>query len=111
MITAAALLLPFALMQAEPAQANAPVTPAPVHLSGSGDARFQQCLDLIDRNADTAYEEGMAWAAETHELGGYRCAAMALVAEPGRAADGAQRLESLAVSVSSEAASLRAELF
>lgn len=108
MITAAAILIPFALMQADPAPAATGA--APPRLTGNGDARFQQCVNLIDQHAEQAYEEGMAWAAETHEVGGYRCAAMALVAEPGRANEGARRLESLAASVSPDATALRAEL-
>ncbi|MES1199629.1 MAG: hypothetical protein ABUS48_06585, partial [Pseudomonadota bacterium] len=105
----AALLVSLALQASSPAASA--TTPAPTaHLGGSGDARFQACVDLIDHNAGQAYEEGMAWAAETHEVGGYRCAAMALVAQEGRAAEGARRLESLAVSVSPDSTGLRAEL-
>ncbi len=109
MLTAAALLIPIVLQAGAPAVTAAPAL-APAHLTGNGDARFQQCVSLIDRSADRAYEEGMAWAAETHEIGGYRCAAMALAAQEGRAAEGARRLESLAVSISPEQTGLRAEL-
>ncbi len=98
MMIAAALLLPFALMQAEAAP-----------LSGEGNARFAQCVTLIDSDAERAYEEAMAWAAEGHEVSAYRCAAMALV-QQGRTAEGARRLESLAVTVSPEATGLRADL-
>ncbi|MEJ0060301.1 MAG: hypothetical protein WDM79_12285 [Terricaulis sp.] len=94
MMIAAALLLPFALMQAEAAP-----------LSGEGNARFAQCVTLIDSDAERAYEEAMAWAAEGHEVSAYRCAAMALV-QQGRTAEGARRLESLAVTVSPEATGL-----
>ncbi|HWA00483.1 MAG TPA: hypothetical protein VG841_09245 [Caulobacterales bacterium] len=104
----AALLFPFALQAEAPA---ASATAPAAHLTGSGEARFRQCVDLIDQGAERAYEEGMAWAAETHEIGGYRCAAMALTAQPGRAAEGARRLESLAVTLNPEATGLRAELF
>ncbi|MES1156261.1 MAG: hypothetical protein ABUL73_00655 [Alphaproteobacteria bacterium] len=115
MITAAALLLPLALlMQPDPSAASsggaAPPSAMP-HLTGSGDARFHACVNLIDLSAERAYEEGMAWAAETHEVGGYRCAAMALAAEPGRAAEAARRLESLATTVAPDATGLRTELF
>ena len=100
----AALLLPMALLQAQPAQ-TAPPSPADI----TGGSRFERCVALIQSAPDHAYEEGMAWAAETHALGGYRCAAMALVAE-NRADEGARRLESLAVSVNPNEPELRAEL-
>ncbi len=97
----AALLLPFALLQAQPAE------PAPAVTGGS---RFDHCVAQIQTSPDRAYEEGMAWAAEAQALGGYRCAAMALIAEPGRADEGARRLQSLAVALSPDQAGLRAEL-
>jgi tetratricopeptide (TPR) repeat protein len=99
----AALLLPMALLQADAAPA-----PSPADLTGG--SRFEQCVALIQSNPDHAYEEGMAWAAETHTLGGYRCAAMALVAE-NRADEGARRLESLATTINPDQPALRAELF
>lgn len=92
----AALLLPFALLQAAP--------------DATGPDRFQQCVTLIEENPERAYEEGMAWASEAQALGGYRCAAMALIAQ-NRAEEGARRLESLAASVNSERTALRADLF
>lgn len=98
----AALLLPMALLQAQ----AAPASPADL----TGGSRFEQCVALIQTNPGDAYEAGMAWAAETHTLGGYRCAAMALVAE-NRPDEGARRLESLAVSVNPDQPELRAELF
>jgi tetratricopeptide (TPR) repeat protein len=94
-INAAALLLPFALMQAE----IAPV-----------DGRYQQCVALIDQDPERAYEEGMAWAADGQELNAYRCAALALVAQ-NRFDEGARRLESLATAANPADTSLRAELF
>ncbi len=93
----AALLLPFALMQADAT-------------ATTGGSRFQQCVALIDDDAARAYEEGMAWAAEGQQLGGYRCAAMALIAQ-NRAAEGARRLQSLAGSVNPADTALRAELY
>jgi tetratricopeptide (TPR) repeat protein len=96
-MTIAALLLPFALMQADIAAAPA-------------DQRYQRCVALIDEDAARAYEEGMAWASIGQQLGGYRCAALALVAQQ-RYAEGARRLESLAGSVNTVDPSLRAELF
>lgn len=93
----ALILLPFALLQAE--QAAAPAR----------DTRFEQCVALIDRDPELAYEEGMAWAAETHSIGAHRCAAMALIAQ-NRAEEGARRLETLVISIHPERAGLRAEL-
>lgn len=95
----AVLILPFALLQATPA--------APVVQGGD---RFQACVALIEQSPDRAYEEGMAWASEGQALGGFRCAAMALIAQ-NRPEDGARRLESLATSVNAERTALRAELF
>jgi len=97
MTIAAALLLPFALMQADVAAAPA-------------DQRYAQCLALIERDAEQAYEEGMAWAAEGQALNAFRCAALALVAQQ-RYAEGARRLESLATAAAGADPSLRAELF
>lgn len=96
MTSIAALLLPFALLQAEA-------------VPQSGD-RFAQCVALIDEDAERAYEEGMAWAAEAQALGGYRCAAMALIGQS-RHSEGARRLESLATALNPAETALRAELF
>lgn len=92
----AALLLPFALLQGDAETINA--------------SRFQQCVALIEEDAPRAYEEGMAWAAEGQALGGYRCAAMALIAQ-NRADEGARRLDSLASALNPAESGLRAELF
>ncbi|MGQ0533088.1 MAG: hypothetical protein ACT4OF_10430 [Caulobacteraceae bacterium] len=94
----AALILPFALLQAEPSPTSAVAT------------RFQQCVALIDSDATRAYEEGMAWAAEAQSVHAYRCAAMALVAQ-NRFDEGARRLQSLAGAVNPEQTALRAELW
>lgn len=96
MTIAAALLLPFALMQMSPTQA--------------AQDRYAQCIALIDQDPAQAYEEGMAWAAEAQALNAYRCAALALVAQ-NRAMEGARRLESLATASNPADAGLRAELF
>jgi tetratricopeptide (TPR) repeat protein len=96
-MTIAALLLPFALMQADMAVA-------------ATDQRYAQCLALIDEDAARAYEEGMAWAAEGQSLSAFRCAALALVAQQ-RYAEGARRLNSLATAVNTTDPALRAELF
>ncbi|MGD9968256.1 MAG: hypothetical protein AB7T59_17180 [Hyphomonadaceae bacterium] len=94
----AALILPFALLQAEAVPAAAI------------GARFQQCVALIDADAERAYEEAMAWAAEARSVHAYRCAAMALIAQD-RHSEGARRLSSLAMSISPENTALRAELW
>ncbi|MFZ2028978.1 MAG: hypothetical protein WAU68_01605 [Vitreimonas sp.] len=95
-MTIAALVLPFALLQA-------------VDPSAETSTRFQQCVTLIESHPDRAYEEGMAWAAETHSLSGFRCAAMALVAEH-RYDEAARRFQSLATAVSPDLTALRVEL-
>jgi tetratricopeptide (TPR) repeat protein len=93
-----ALILPFALLQADAAPAN-----------GAG-TRFEQCLALIDEDPARAYEEGMAWAAEAQSMQAYRCAAMALIAQD-RFDEGARRLQSLASAVNPENTALRSELW
>lgn len=86
---------------------------APLLLMQSGAAptaeRFAQCLSQVEANPGRGYEEAMAWAAETHTMNAYRCAALALVAQD-RFEEGAQRLESLAAALSPEETGLRAEL-
>jgi tetratricopeptide (TPR) repeat protein len=94
----AALLLPFAFQAAQPGTAP------------DRETRFSQCVAQIDADPVEAYESGMAWSALTNELGGFRCAAMALVAQ-NRNEEGARRFESLAMGLPSESAALRAELF
>jgi tetratricopeptide (TPR) repeat protein len=99
----AALIAPLALLQAGQAAAT--------HMPALGSPeRLAACVALIDDSAEKAYEEGMAWAAETHEVGGYRCAAMALAAE-GRNEEAARRFESLAGIIGPESTGLRAELY
>jgi tetratricopeptide (TPR) repeat protein len=95
----AAMILPLALLQAEQA-----------HLSGGGAERLTECVALIGEDPTRAYEEGMAWAAETHEVGGYRCAGMALAAL-GRNEEAARRFESLAGIIGPEGTGMRAELY
>lgn len=89
----ALLVIPFL-------QAAAPEAPS----------RFAQCVAAIEADAERAYEEAMAWAADAQELPAYRCAAMAVIAQ-GREAEGARRLESLAMGADANATGLRAELF
>ncbi len=93
----AALILPFALLQADAANATAAAD------------RFAQCRARIDADPVNAYEEAMAWAGEAHTLNAYRCAAMALLAQ-NRHEEGARRLESLAVALNPAQATLRADL-
>ncbi len=102
-MTLAALLLPFALLQAAEA-------PAPTPMTTTLPTRFAQCVALIETNAERAYEEAMAWAADAQELPAYRCAAMANIAL-GRVEEGARRLESLAMGADAGLPAQRAELF
>lgn len=97
MTIAAALLLPFALLQADVA-------------ASPSEQRYARCVALIEEDATRAYEEGMAWASEGQALGAYRCAALALLAQE-RYAEGARRLDSLANIAAGADPSLRAELF
>lgn len=99
-MTIAALILPLALMQG---------APAPSAADQESQARFEHCIGQIERTPERAYEEGMAWAAESRSLQGYRCAAMALIGEH-RYDEGARRLQSLASSVSIDLTTIRAEL-
>ena len=97
-MTLSALVLSFALLQAaDPSTAES-------------SSRFNQCVALIEEHPDQAYEAGMAWAAESHALSGYRCAAMALVGEH-QFDDAARRFRSLATSIGPEYTALKAELF
>jgi tetratricopeptide (TPR) repeat protein len=89
-------LLPFALLQGDAAAVEA--------------SRFQTCLAQVETNAERAYEEGMAWAAEGQSVSAYRCAALALI-ELERYHEGARRLESLARSISTGNTGLQTDLF
>ncbi len=93
-----ALLLPFALLQADAAP------------TAAGGSRFAQCLELVERDPVAAYEDAMIWASEGQSLNAYRCAAMALVGQ-NRPQEGARRLESLATALNPDQTALRAELF
>lgn len=94
----AALILPFALLQAEAAPASAT------------DSRFEQCVALAKQDPERGYEEAMAWAAEAQQMQAFRCAAMALI-EQHRYATGATRLQSLASAVNPEETALRSALW
>lgn len=95
----AALMLPLAILQAGAPNAGA----------ARSAARLEQCVAQIDVDAERAYEEAMAWAAEGQSVNAYRCAAMALVAQ-NRADEGARRLDSLASAVNPAETALRADL-
>jgi tetratricopeptide (TPR) repeat protein len=94
-----ALILPFALLQSDAAPAAA-----------ATNDRFQQCVALIEADAPRAYEEAMAWAADTQSMQAYRCAAMALIGQ-NRHAEGARRLQSLANAVNPAETALRSSLW
>lgn len=94
----AALILPLVLAQTSAAP------------TGAVAERFALCLQLAEQNPARAYEEGMAWAAESQSVHAYRCAAMALIAQ-NRFDEGARRLQSLASAVNPENNGLRAELW
>jgi tetratricopeptide (TPR) repeat protein len=98
---AALVLVSAALMSAEAAaqteELGAPRTP------------FERCVAIIDRDPALAYETGMSRSAMTGEVGGFRCAAMALAAQ-GRNEEAARRFDALANSVPGENVGLRVEL-
>ncbi len=95
----AALLAPLALFQASGALSAEP-----------REARMGACARMVEADAAHAYEEAMAWAADTREANAYRCAAMALAAQ-GRNEEAGRRFESLAGIVGGESPGLRAELY
>lgn len=98
MTTIAALMAPLALMQA------GATTTAERNM-----VRFNQCVELIEEDAPRAYEEAMAWAADTQSVNAYRCAAMALIGQD-RHGEGARRLDSLAFAVNPAETATRADL-
>ena len=85
------------------AQAAAAEAPPPQ------ETRFAVCVAQIETDAAHAYEEAMAWAAETHEMNAYRCAAMALD-ELGQHEEAARRLTALAAAVDGGTDAQRAEI-
>lgn len=100
-MTIAALLLPLALLQAQPTITQPTIVQ---------DSRFQHCIERIDADAEAAYEDAMQWASEGHTVNAYRCAAMALVGQ-NKFDEGAQRFESLATAINPDQPELKAELF
>lgn len=59
------------------------------------EARLQQCLDLIERDSEAAYEFGLRWQGEGSRPPARFCVAMALIARE-HFEEGAIRLETLA---------------
>jgi tetratricopeptide (TPR) repeat protein len=66
--------------------------------TGVADAEAQRlaaCVEKIETDAEDAYEDGLAWAAEGNRPGARQCTALALIAI-GSVETGAARLEALA---------------
>jgi len=57
--------------------------------------RLEACLEKIETDPEDAYEDGLAWTYQGNRPGARQCTAMALIAL-GHAAEGADRLQSLA---------------
>jgi tetratricopeptide (TPR) repeat protein len=69
---------------------------APPAAAQQGEAsRLQECIDKIDRDAEAAYQDGLAWMATGNRPAARHCTALALIAL-GQEAEGAARLEQLA---------------
>jgi tetratricopeptide (TPR) repeat protein len=65
------------------------------HTQQSESGRLQACIDKIDRDAEGAYQDGLAWLATGNRPAARHCTALALIAL-GQEAEGAMRLEQLA---------------
>jgi tetratricopeptide (TPR) repeat protein len=61
----------------------------------SESVRLQACIEKIDRDAEAAYQDGLAWMAAGNRPAARHCTALALIAL-GQEAEGAARLEQLA---------------
>lgn len=70
-------------------------------------ARLEQCLDKIDRDAEGAYQDGLSWQAIGNPPAARQCTALALIAL-GEEAEGAARLEELANAPEAGSADMRA---
>lgn len=68
---------------------------AVLQLAPAEEARLSQCLNMIEQDAETAYEDGLAWTYEGNRPAARQCVALALVAL-GHEDEGAARLEALA---------------
>lgn len=83
------LLSALALMQ------SAPMTEAGKAVQAEEAARLANCLELVETDPETAYEDGLAWLSAGGRPGARHCTAVALIAL-GHADEGAARLEELA---------------
>ncbi|MEL6566945.1 MAG: hypothetical protein AAFQ22_00905 [Pseudomonadota bacterium] len=79
----------LALMQ------GAPLTEAGRAVQAEEAQRLANCLDLVETDPETAYEDGLAWLSDGGRPGARHCAAVALIAL-GHPEEGAARLEELA---------------
>jgi tetratricopeptide (TPR) repeat protein len=68
---------------------------SPAAFAQSERERLQQCIDEIDRDAQTAYQDSLTWLSRGGAPAARHCAALALIAL-GQEAEGAVRLEELA---------------
>ena len=57
--------------------------------------KLEQCLTQIDKDAETAYQDGLTWLSKGNRPAARQCTALALIAL-GQEAEGASRLEELA---------------
>lgn len=57
--------------------------------------RLEACIEKLDTSPEDAYEDGLAWMAETNRARARHCTALALI-ELGKLEEGAARLEDLA---------------
>lgn len=80
------------------------VTPA---LAQTDQARLEQCIEKIDRDAEGAYQDGLSWQAIGNPPAARQCTALALIAL-GEEAEGAARLEELANAPEAGSADMRA---
>jgi tetratricopeptide (TPR) repeat protein len=67
---------------------------APAHAQ-SEDQQLRQCIEKIDRDAESAYQDGLTWLSKGNRPAARQCTALALIAL-GEEAEGAARLEELA---------------
>lgn len=84
-----AIISALALMQ------NAPMTEAGRAVQAEEAARLANCLELVETDPETAYEDGLAWLSDGGRPGARHCAAVSLIAL-GHPEEGAARLEELA---------------
>lgn len=84
-----AIISALALMQ------SAPMTEAGRAVQAEEAARLANCLELVETDPETAYEDGLAWLSDGGRPGARHCSAVALIAL-GHPEEGAARLEELA---------------